>query len=42
MRFPDGGGMTAAERVRRQRVRLETAELIEAGPATGRSLSSSG
>ncbi len=31
MRYPDGGGLTAAERGRRERVRLEAAELIEAG-----------
>jgi hypothetical protein len=31
MRYPDGGGLTAAERARRERVRLEAAELIEAG-----------
>jgi putative transposase len=31
MRYPDGGGLTAAERSRRERVRLEAAELIEAG-----------
>jgi putative transposase len=29
MRYPDGGGLSAAERVRRERVRLEAAELIE-------------
>jgi hypothetical protein len=29
MRYPDGGGLRAAERVRRERVRLEAAELIE-------------
>ena len=31
MRYPDGGGQTAAERARRERVRLAAAELIEAG-----------
>ena len=31
MRYGDGGGLTAAERARRERVRLEAAELIEAG-----------
>jgi transposase len=31
MRYPDGGGLTAAERGRRERVRLEAAQLIEAG-----------
>src|SRR5947207_11888276 len=31
MRYPDGGGLTAAERARRERVRLAAAELIEAG-----------
>jgi putative transposase len=30
MRYPDGGGLTAAERARRERVRLEAAERIEA------------
>jgi transposase len=30
MRYPDGGGLTAAERARRERVRLTAAELIEA------------
>ena len=28
---PDGGGLTAAERARRERVRLAAADLIEAG-----------
>ena len=37
MRYPDGGGLDAAERARRERVRLAAAEMIEAGPATGRS-----
>jgi len=31
MRYPDGGGLTAAERVRRERVRLAAAEMIESG-----------
>ena len=31
MRYPDGGGLTAADRVRREQVRLAAAELIEAG-----------
>jgi transposase len=31
MRYPDGGGLDAAERTRRERVRLAAAELIEAG-----------
>jgi putative transposase len=31
MRYPDGRGLTAVERARRERVRLEAAELIEAG-----------
>ena len=31
MRYPDSGGLTAAERARREQVRLEAAELIEAG-----------
>jgi putative transposase len=31
MRYADSGGLTAAERARRERVRLEAAELIEAG-----------
>ncbi|WP_327726598.1 helix-turn-helix domain-containing protein [Streptomyces sp. NBC_00487] len=31
MRYPDGGGLTADERVRRERVRLAAADLIEAG-----------
>jgi transposase len=31
MRYPDGGGLTAEERARREQVRLEAAELIEAG-----------
>jgi transposase len=31
MRYPDGGGLTAAERAQRERVRLAAAELVEAG-----------
>ena len=31
MRYPDGGGVDAAERARRERVRLAAAEMIEAG-----------
>src|SRR5436190_13275868 len=31
MRYPDGGGLTAAERTPREQVRLAAAELIEAG-----------
>ena len=31
MRYPDGGGLDAAERARRELVRLAAAELIEAG-----------
>jgi transposase len=31
MRYPDGGGLTAEERARRERVRLKAADLIEAG-----------
>jgi transposase len=31
MRYPDGGGLTAQESARRERVRLAAAELIEAG-----------
>jgi putative transposase len=31
MRYPDGGGLDAAERACRERLRLEAAELIEAG-----------
>jgi len=31
MRYPDGGGLTAVERARREEVRLAAAELIEAG-----------
>ena len=31
MRYPDGGGLTAAERARREQVRLAAAEMIEGG-----------
>jgi transposase len=31
MRYPDGGGLTAQERARREKVRLAAADLIEAG-----------
>jgi transposase len=31
MRYPDGGGLTAADRARREKVRLEAAGMIEAG-----------
>src|SRR2546421_9905285 len=31
MRYPDGGGLDAAERARREKVRLEAADMIEAG-----------
>ncbi|WP_392958660.1 helix-turn-helix domain-containing protein [Streptomyces sp. LN245] len=31
MRYPDGGGLTAEERDRREQVRLAAADLIEAG-----------
>jgi putative transposase len=31
MRYPDGGGLDAAERARRERVRLAAADMIEAG-----------
>jgi transposase len=31
MRYPDGGGLTAAERARREQVRLAAADLIAAG-----------
>jgi transposase len=31
MRYPDGGGLDAAERARREQLRLAAAELIEAG-----------
>ena len=35
MRYPEGGGLDAAERIRRE-VRLASAEFIEAGPVTRR------
>jgi putative transposase len=35
MRYPDGGGLTAAERARREKVRLAAAEQIEAGAGDG-------
>jgi len=41
MRYPDGGGLTAAERARRERVRFAAAELIKAGgqrPGGGRAV----
>ena len=31
MRYPEGGGLDAAERARRERLRLAAAEMIEAG-----------
>ena len=31
MRYPDSGGLTAADRARREQVRLEAADMIEAG-----------
>ena len=31
MGYPDGGGLTAAERARREQVRLAAAEMMEAG-----------
>jgi transposase len=31
VRYPDGGGLTAAERARREQLRLAAADLIEAG-----------
>ncbi|MCX4460558.1 winged helix-turn-helix domain-containing protein (plasmid) [Streptomyces sp. NBC_01340] len=31
MRYPDGGGLTAEERARREQVRFEAADLVEAG-----------
>jgi hypothetical protein len=37
MKYPDGGGLDAPERARRERLRLEAAELIEAG-ASDRSI----
>jgi hypothetical protein len=39
MRYPDGGGLNAAERARREKVWLAAAKMIEAGePRPGRSL----
>jgi transposase len=35
MRYPDGGGLTAAERARRERVQLEAAGLFEGGASDG-------
>jgi transposase len=35
MRYPDGGGLTAEERGRREQVRLAAAEMIEAGAGDG-------
>jgi len=35
MRYPDGGGLTAEERARREQVRLAAADLIEAGASDG-------
>src|SRR5271163_1359279 len=31
MRYPDGGGLDAAERTRREKLRLAAAEMLEAG-----------
>jgi transposase len=31
MRYPDGGGLTAADRARRERIRLQAADLFEQG-----------
>jgi transposase len=39
MRYPDGGGLDAAERARREQLRLDAADLIEAG-ATDREVAS--
>ena len=36
MRYPDGGGLTAAERARHEQVRLAALELIEARASDGR------
>ena len=36
MRYPGGGGLDEAERTRRERVRLEAAELIAAGASDGK------
>ncbi len=35
MRYPDGGGLTAADRARREKVRLAAAEMMEAGASDG-------
>jgi putative transposase len=35
MRYPGGGGPDAAERARREKVRLAAAEMIEAGASDG-------
>src|SRR5947208_10360129 len=35
MRYAEGGGLTEAERARRERVRMEAADLIEAGTSDG-------
>jgi transposase len=35
MRYAEGGGLTAADRARRERVRMAAAELIEAGASDG-------
>jgi transposase len=35
MRYPDGGGLDADERARREQVRLAAADLIEAGVSDG-------
>ena len=35
MRYPDGGGLTAPERARRERVRLQAADLFEQAMAVG-------
>jgi transposase len=35
MRYPDGGGLTAEERARREQVRFAAADLIEAGASDG-------
>jgi transposase len=35
MRYPDGGGLTAASQARRERMRLEAAELIDGGASDG-------
>jgi transposase len=35
MRYPDGGGLDAGERARREQVRLAAAELIETGASDG-------